>query len=93
MVSRNTSESFTNVAKRVSLLSRKGFINRCKVTYFCIINQFWELSEATCMHKWIYRPIHNSKIFTKFLEKSKKTNKHDTTKWPNSYSRKKSSSF
>jgi hypothetical protein len=75
MVSRNASENFTYVGKRVSLLSRKCFINRCKITYFCIINQFWELSEATCMHKWIYRPIHNSRVLTKFLENSRKTEK------------------
>jgi hypothetical protein len=50
-VSRNTFKSSMNDAKSVSLpkelLWRKCCVNRCDVTYFCVINQFWECFEAT----------------------------------------------
>jgi hypothetical protein len=34
------------------LLWRKRCINRFNVTYFCVINQFQELLEATCTRKY-----------------------------------------
>jgi hypothetical protein len=53
MVSSNASKSFTNVGKSVS--QPKGtalkavYVNRCKVTCFCVINQFWERFEGLDM--------------------------------------------
>jgi hypothetical protein len=53
MVSWNVSKCFMNVAKvnhyPRELLWRKCCVNRCKVTNFCIINQFQVLFDATCI--------------------------------------------
>jgi hypothetical protein len=44
MVSRNASKSFTNFGRICHCpreqLSRKCSVNRCKITYFCVIIQF-----------------------------------------------------
>jgi hypothetical protein len=37
------------------LLWLKCCVNRCKVTYFCVINQFWELSEASNISQFSVR--------------------------------------
>jgi hypothetical protein len=36
------------------LLWKKCCVSRCRTTYFCAINQFWELFESTCTYRYTY---------------------------------------
>jgi hypothetical protein len=51
MIFRNAPKSYTNITKGycwpMELLCGKCCVNRCKVTYFYIINRFQKLSEAS----------------------------------------------
>jgi hypothetical protein len=55
-----------NASKGRVLLWRKCCVNRCKFTYFCVINQFQELSEGICVWRTLIRWNGNFSIFSHF---------------------------